>query len=76
MFEDMSKDEQIQDEQILKNVFSSNLNTTNLKLFRNRGGIFRFKKKLIKYSWEINSLGVHRSMRGCILDVNSEGLGR
>ena len=59
----------------LINVFSGNLNTINLKLFRNRRGIYRFKKKLMKYSWKINPLGVHRSMRGCILDVNSEGRG-
>ena len=33
-------------------------------------------KKFKKHSGEnINPLGVHRNMRGCILEVNSEGLG-
>ena len=46
----------------------------NLKVFCNHGGIYRFEKKLKKYSGEINPLGVHRIIRGCILEVNSEGL--
>ena len=33
------------------------------------------RKKFKKYSGEIKSLGVHRNMRGCILEFNSEGLG-
>ena len=53
-------------------VFASNLNTINLKLFRNHGGIPRFKKKFKKDSGEINPLGSHRNMRGCILEVNSD----
>ena len=44
-----------------------NLNTINLKLFRNHGGIYRFRKKFKKDSGEINPLGAHRSMRGCCL---------
>ena len=47
----------------------------NSELFRNHGGIYRFEEKFKKYSREINSLGVHRNMRGCILEVNSKGLG-
>ena len=46
----------------------------NLKLFQNYGGIYRFEKKIKKYSGEINPLGVHRNMRGRILEVNFEGL--
>ena len=46
----------------------------NLKVFCNHGGIYRFEKKLKKYSGEINPLGDHRIIRGCILEVNSEGL--
>ena len=57
------------------NVFSSNINTISLKLFRNHGGIYRFEKKSKKHSGRINLLGVHRNIRGCILEVNSEGLG-
>ena len=53
----------------------SNLNTINLKLFCNYGGIYRFRKKFKKDSWEINLLGAHRNMRGCILEINCEGLG-
>ena len=59
----------------LTNVSSNNLNTINMELFRNHEGIYRFHKKINKYSGEINPLGVHRNMRGCILEVNSEGLG-
>ena len=33
------------------------------------------EKKIKKYSGEINPLGVHRNIRGCILELNSEGLG-
>ena len=47
----------------------------NLKLFCNHGGIYRFEKKFNKCSGEINSLGLHEDMRGCLLEVNSEGLG-
>ena len=43
----------------------------NLKLVLNHGGIYRFEKKFKKYSGEINPLGVHRNMRGCIFEVNS-----
>ena len=44
--------------------------TKNLKLFPNHGGIYRFRKKSKKDSGEINPLGVHRNMRGCILEVS------
>ena len=37
-------------------IFASNLNTINLKLFHNHGGIYRFRKKIKKNSGEINSL--------------------
>ena len=47
----------------------------NLKLFRNHGGIYRFEKKIEEDSGKINPLKVHRNMTGCILEVNSEGLG-
>ena len=47
----------------------------NLKFFYNHGEIYRFEEKFKKYSGEVNLLGVHRNMRGCILEVNSEGLG-
>ena len=40
----------------------SSLNTINLKLFRNHGGIYRFRKKFKKGSGEIKPLGVHRNM--------------
>ena len=53
----------------------SSLNTINLKLFRNHGGIYRFRKKFKKDSGEINPLRVHRNMRVCILEINCEGLG-
>ena len=53
---------------------TSNLNTKNLKLFCNHGGIYRFKKKFKKYSGKTNTLGVHRNIRGCILEINCEGL--
>ena len=39
------------------------------------GGIRKFEKKIKKYSGEINPLGIHRNIRGCVLEVNSEGLG-
>ena len=35
----------------------------NMKLFCNHGGIYRFEKKLKKYSGEINPLEVHRNKR-------------
>ena len=38
-------------------------------------GYTGLRKEFNKYSGEINPLGVHRNMRGYILDVNSEGLG-
>ena len=44
----------------------SNLSTVNLKLFCNLGRIYRFRKKFKKNPGEINPLGVHRNMRGCI----------
>ena len=56
-------------------IFASNLNTINLKLFHNHGGIYRFRKKFKKDSEKMNPLGVRRSMRGCILEVYYEGLG-
>ena len=46
-----------------------------LKLFRNHGAIRRFEKKFKKYSGEINPIGVHRNMRGNILDVNAAEMG-
>ena len=54
---------------------ASNHTTINLKLFCNHGGIYRFRKKFKKDSGEINTLGVHRNMRGFILEINCEGLG-
>ena len=51
------------------------INTITLKLFHNHGGIYRFRKKFKKDSGEINPLGVHRNMRGSILEINCEGLG-
>ena len=56
-------------------IFASNLNTINLKLFHNHGGIYRFRKKFKKDSEKMNPLGVRSSMRGCILEVYYEGLG-
>ena len=47
----------------------------NLKLFRNHGGIYRFKKKFNKYYGEIKLIGVHRNIRVCILKIDSDGLG-
>ena len=69
----MIKNEQIQffDSQM----YCNNLNTITLKLFHNHGGIYRFRKKFKKDSGEINPLGVHRNMRGSILEINCEGLG-
>ena len=40
----------------------SNLNTINLKLLGNHGGIHRFRRKFKKDSGEIKHLGVHRNM--------------
>ena len=51
----------------------SNLNTINLKIFCNHGGIYRLRKKFKKDSGEINLLGVHRNTRGCILEIICEG---
>ena len=48
----------------------------NLKLFCKHGGIYRLQKKFEKYSGDINHLVIHKNMRGCILEVDSEGLGR
>ena len=45
----------------------SNRSATNLKLFHNHGGIYRFRKKFKKDSGEVNPLGAHRNMRGCCL---------
>ena len=47
----------------------------NLILFCNHGGIYRFRKKFKKDSGEINPLGVYKNTRGCILEVNCEGIG-
>ena len=55
-------------------LFASNINTINLKLFRNFGGIYRFRKKFKKNSGEINPLGVQRNMIECILEIDCEGL--
>ena len=47
----------------------------NLKLFRYHGAKYRCEQKYKKHSGEnVNPLEVHRNMRGCILQVNSEGL--
>ena len=46
---------------IQKYIFS-NLNTINLKPFRNHGKIYRFMKKFKKDSREINPLGIHRNI--------------
>ena len=43
----------------LINISSNNLNTWNSKPFLNRGGIYRFGKKVNKYSGEINPLIAH-----------------
>ena len=40
----------------------SSLNTINLKLFGNHGGIYRFRRKFKKDSGEIKPSGVHRNM--------------
>ena len=56
-------------------VSPSNLSTMNLKLFCNHDGIYRFEKKFKKYPREISLLRIHRNIRGCIIEVNSEGLG-
>ena len=40
----------------------SSLNTINLKLFGNNGGIYRFRRKFKKGSGEIKPLGVYRNM--------------
>ena len=56
------------------NVFASNLNTISLQLFCNHGGICRFRKNLKKDFGEINHLGVHRNIRDCVLEINSEEL--
>ena len=37
--------------------------------------IYSLRKKLKNYSGEINPLGVHRTMRGCILEISLERLG-
>ena len=33
------------------------------------------EEKFKKNSGEINPIGVHRNIRGCILEVNCEGIG-
>ena len=70
---DMSKNKQNQF--FDSNVFFSNLNAMNMKLFCNHGAIYMFEEKFKIYSGEINLLGVHRNMRWCTLEVNFEGLG-
>ena len=45
------------------NVFFSDLNIMNMKVFCNLAAMYLIEKKLKKYSWEINPLGVHRYMR-------------
>ena len=75
LLEGMSKNEKVQffDSQIY--LFVNNLNTINLKLFRNHGRIYKFEKKFKKYFGEINALVVHRNLRGCILEVDTEEIG-
>ena len=53
----------------------SNLNTMNLKLFCNHGGIYRFMKNFKKDSGKLNPLGVDRNMRACVLEIDCERLG-
>ena len=71
--EGMSKNEKIQF--LAHKCICSNLNTINLKLYSNHGGIYRFMKKFKKDSGGIDLLGVHRNMRGCILEINCELVG-
>ena len=59
----------------LTNLFSSNINIINLKLFCKHRWTYKSKKKFKKYSEEIKPLGVHRNIRVCILQINSEGIG-
>ena len=75
LIEGMSKNEQVQffDSQIY--LVASDLNTINLKLFPNHGGIYMVRKKFKKDSGEKNPLGVQRNMRRCIFGVNCKGLG-
>ena len=42
--------------------YKCSLNTINLKLFRNHGGIYRFRRKFKKDSGEINPLRVYRNI--------------
>ena len=56
-------------------MFASNLNNINSKLFLNHGRIYMFRKKSIKYSGDIKSLGFHRKMRCCIREIKYKGLG-
>ena len=58
----------------LTNVCFSNLNTIKLNLLYHYVRVYRFERKFMKYSGEINPLRVHRNIAMCILEVNSEGL--
>ena len=37
--------------------------------------MYRFEKKFKKYSGKTDPLGVYRNIGGCMLEVNSVGLG-
>ena len=57
----MNENEQIQFfDSNVSNVFSSNLNPRNSKLFCNHSEIYSLEKKIKKYSGEINPLRVHK----------------
>ena len=60
----------------LTNAFSSNLNTINLNMFHNHGGIYRVVREFNKIDGEIvKPKGVTRNMRGRILYGNRKELG-
>ena len=73
----ISKKEQIQffDSFLMHfHAFSCNLNAMNSKFFH--GGIYRFERKLNKYSkGRDKALRVCRNMGKCIIEVNPKGLG-
>ena len=53
------------------------MNTINLKLFGNHGGIYRFRSKFKKDPGETKLLGVHRNIIGnqqyiCLLFVDPD----
>ena len=45
------------------------------KSFCKHGGICRFDKKIQEIFVREKTLRAHRNMRGCILEVDSEGIG-